>query len=62
MSKRIQVKDDTHATLAALKGENETFDERLSRLIRERHERIREGAGLWAGTAAAERAQVTRKG
>lgn len=27
MSKSIRVDDDTHAALAALKGEEETFDE-----------------------------------
>ena len=39
MSKSIRVEDDTHAALAALKGEDETFDELLSRLIRVRRER-----------------------
>lgn len=30
MSKSIRVEDDTHAALAALEGEDETFDELLS--------------------------------
>jgi len=60
MSKTIRVDDDTHAALAALKGDNETFDELLSRLIRERRETVREGAGLWEGTDAAERAREKR--
>lgn len=62
MSKRIQVDDDTLAALLALKGEDETFDEFLSRLVRERHEAISAGAGLWSGTDAAERARESRRG
>jgi predicted CopG family antitoxin len=61
MSKSIRVDDDTHAALAALKGEDETFDDLLSRLVRERHESVREGAGLWEGTDAAESAREKRK-
>lgn len=61
MSKSIRVTDDTHAALAALKGEDETFDELLSRLIEERRESVREGAGLWQGTDAAEKAREARK-
>lgn len=60
MSKSIRVDDDTHAALASLKGEDETFDDLLSRLVEERRETIREGAGLWAGTDAAERAREAR--
>lgn len=60
MSKSIRVKDDTHAALAALKGEDETFDDLLSRLIRERRETIQAGAGLWEGTDAAEKARNAR--
>ena len=60
MSKTIRV-DDTHTALAALKGEDETFDELLSRLVRERRETIREGAGLWKGTDAAKQARKARK-
>ncbi len=61
MSKSIRVENDTHAALTALKGDDETFDELLSRLIRERRETIREGAGLWADTDAAEKAREARK-
>ncbi len=61
MPKTIRVTDDTHATLAALKGEDETFDELLSRLAEERRETAREGAGLWAGTDAAEKARARRE-
>lgn len=61
MSKSIRVNDDTHAALAALKGEDETFDELLSRLLRERRETVHEGAGLWAGSDAAEKAREARK-
>jgi predicted CopG family antitoxin len=60
MSKSIRVEEDTHAALAALKSEDETFDDLLSRLVRERRETIRAGAGLWAGTDAAERAREAR--
>ncbi|WP_265109493.1 antitoxin VapB family protein [Halosolutus halophilus] len=60
MSKSIRVDEDTHAALAALKGDDETFDDLLSRLVRERRESIREGAGLWEGTDAAEKARSMR--
>lgn len=60
MSKSIRVDDDTHAALEALKGEDETFDELLSRLVRERRETVREGAGLWEGTDAPEKARAAR--
>lgn len=61
MSKSIRVDDDTHAALSALKGEDETFDELLSRLVKERRESVEAGAGLWAGTDAAEKAREARK-
>lgn len=61
MSKSIRVDEDTHAALAALKGEDESFDELLSRLLRERRETVESGAGLWAGTDAADGARRARK-
>lgn len=61
MSKTIRVDDDTHAALEALKGEGETFDDLLSRLVEERRETVRKGAGLWADSDAAERAREKRK-
>jgi predicted CopG family antitoxin len=61
VSKSIRVEDDTHAALAALKGDNETFDDLLSRLIRERREAVDAGAGLWEGTDAAEKARKRRE-
>lgn len=61
MSKSIRVDDETHAALAALKGEDETFDELLSRLIAERRESVRDGAGLWENSDAAEKAREARK-
>ncbi|GAA0242485.1 antitoxin VapB family protein [Haladaptatus pallidirubidus] len=61
MSKSIRVDETTHAALAALKGEDETFDDLLSRLVRERRETISEGAGLWEGTDAASKAREARK-
>ncbi|QPV61389.1 hypothetical protein I7X12_11480 [Halosimplex litoreum] len=61
MSKSIRVDEETHAALAALKGDDETFDDVLLRLIEDRRERVREGAGLWEGTDAAEKALEARK-
>ena len=61
MSKSIRVDEETHAALASLKGDDETFDELLSRLLRERRETVRAGAGLWEGTDAADRARAKRR-
>lgn len=61
MSKSIRVDDDTHAALDSLKADDETFDELLSRLLADRREQIRDGAGLWAGTDAAEGARKARQ-
>ena len=61
MSKSIRVEADTHASLAALKGDDETFDELLSRLVRERCESVHEGARRWAGTDAADSAREVRR-
>lgn len=61
MSKSIRVDEDTHAALAAIKDEDETFDDLLSRLLRERRDLVREGAGLWEGTDAAENARRSRE-
>lgn len=61
MCKRIRVREDTYEALVALKGEDETFDELLSRLVAERTEAVRSGAGLWAGTDASERARGARR-
>jgi len=61
MSKSIRVSDETHAALRALKTDEETFDELLSRLVRERKELVRDGAGLWSGSDAAEQARSARK-
>ena len=60
MSKSIRVDEDTHAALESLKGEGETFDELLSRLVAERRERVHAGAGLWKGTDAPEKARQAR--
>jgi len=61
MSKSIRVNDDTHAALSSLKRDDETFDELLSRLLSDRREQIRDGAGLWEGTDAAEGARKARQ-
>lgn len=62
MSKRIRVDEETHAALTALKRDDETFNELLSRFIDERRESISEGAGLWEHSDAAERARERRAG
>lgn len=62
MSKSIRVDEDTHAALKALKRDDETFDDLLSRFIEERRETIREGAGLWERSDAADQAREKRKG
>ncbi|GAB7091983.1 hypothetical protein JCM18237_22540 [Halorubrum luteum] len=59
-NKSIRVEPDTHAALARLKGEDETVDDLLSRLVRDRRESVRAGAGLWDGTDAAEKAREAR--
>jgi predicted CopG family antitoxin len=61
VSKSIRVDEETHAALAALKGEDETFDDLLSRMVRERRGTVREGAGLWEDTDAAEKAREKRE-
>lgn len=61
MSKSIRVEEDTHAALAALKGDDESFDELLTRLLRDRKESIESGAGLWAETDAADGARRARR-
>lgn len=61
MSKSIRVDEETHEALSALKADDETFDDLLSRLIAERRESIREGAGHWDGTDAADAARKARR-
>ena len=60
MSSSIRISDETKAKLEAVKREDETFDELLTRLLRERRETVRAGAGLWEDTDAAERAREAR--
>lgn len=54
----IRVSEDTHA---ALKGNEETFDDLLSRLVAERRRAVRGGTGQWAGSDAAETARTARR-
>lgn len=61
MSKSIRVEEDTHAALESLKGDDETFDEVVSQLLRDRRKTMQEGAGLWAETDAPEKAREARK-
>mgnify|MGYP000448174832 CR=1 FL=1 len=58
MSKTIRVDEDTHADLARLKGEDESFDDVITRLLERRRDDIRDGAGYWS-SADAERARET---
>jgi len=61
VNKSIRVSEDTHAALASLKGDEETFDDLLSRLVAERRETVRDGAGLWADSDAASAARDARR-
>lgn len=61
MSKTIRVADETHAELARLKRDDETFDELISRLLRQRRESVRDSAGLWSESDAAEKAREARE-
>lgn len=47
MSKTVRLDEETHSILAELKGDEETFDEVIRRLLSDRRERIRDGAGYW---------------
>jgi predicted CopG family antitoxin len=61
MGKSIRVEDDVHAALAALKGEDESFNDVLARLLEDRRQSVLQGAGLWEGTDAAEKAREARR-
>lgn len=61
VSKTIRVDEDVHAALSRLKRDEESFSELLDRLLAERRERVREGAGLWSGSDAAEEAREARQ-
>jgi len=52
VTKTIRVGERTHADLAKLKGEDESFDDVISRLLEDRRDAIREGAGYWSGDDA----------
>ena len=60
MTKTIRVDEETHAALESLKGDDETFDDLLSRMAEARRETVRDGAGIWDDTDAAEKARETR--
>lgn len=61
MSKSIRVDEETHAALSALKREDETYDDVLSRLLEKRREAVAEGAGLWDESDAATAARKARR-
>lgn len=49
----IRVGEGTHAELLSLKGDDESFDDVINRLLELRRNSIREGAGYWSEEAAA---------
>jgi predicted CopG family antitoxin len=61
MSKSIRVDDATHAALTALKREDETYDDLISRLVEVRRAAVSEGAGLWNDSDAAAEARNARE-
>jgi len=61
MSKTIRVEDDTYDLLSRLKGDNESFDEAIERLVALRRDRIEDGAGFWAETDGAAKAKAARQ-
>lgn len=61
MSKTIRVEEGTYELLTRLKGDDESFDDAIERLVELRRERIEEGAGFWAGTDGAEKAREARQ-
>jgi predicted CopG family antitoxin len=61
MSKTIRVEEGTYELLSRLKGDDESFDDAIERLVALRRERIEEGAGFWAETDGAEKARSARK-
>ncbi|SDF69303.1 Uncharacterized ACR, COG1753 [Halorubrum xinjiangense] len=61
MAKRIGVGEETYDALASLKRDDETFDDLLTRLLRERREDSRSGASFWKGSDAPEHARETRQ-
>lgn len=61
MSKTIRVADETYELLVRLKDEEESYDDVIERLLSLRREEVADGAGLWAGTDAAEEARAARR-
>jgi len=61
MSKTIRVEEGTYELLSRLKGDDESFDDAIERLVELRRERIDEGAGFWADTDAAREARDARQ-
>jgi len=64
-SEQIRVTPDVKAALEEAKGPDESYSDVLERLIEDRVKRrrkaIREGAGLWEGTDAADGAHAVRE-
>lgn len=61
MSRTLRVEEETYELLTRLKGEDESFDDAIERLLTVRRERIEEGAGFWEGTNGAEKAREARQ-
>lgn len=63
-SDQIRVSSEIKEVLESQKRDDESYNDVIERLLRERtewrQEAIREGAGLWEGTAAAEKAKAVR--
>lgn len=63
-SEQIRVSSDIKAALEEQKGPDESYNDVLERLIEKqverRREAIRDGAGIWEGTDAADEARAAR--
>jgi len=60
MNKTIRLTAETHSALESLKDDDETFNDVVASLLEARQETIRDGAGLWEGTDAPEKARAAR--
>ena len=61
MTKTIRIADDTYDMLSNLKGDEETFNDVIARLVQDQYDDVVDGAGLWTGTDAAEQAREVRR-
>jgi predicted CopG family antitoxin len=61
MSERIQIREETYAALESLRGEDESVDNVIRRLLGERRVLALAGAGEWADSDAGEHARAARR-